>query len=307
MTNQITLYGYESSPFYQKVKNILAVKGLSHNLVEQAPMGARQDLISIGVKYRRIPVLVIGKDVYLDSALINEKISNRCSGNKIKDEDNIVALKSSELLVKNLFETIIGVADFSTLPEVFIKDRQELWPDFAKNTGQRPQHMTQLRGHLQYFEEHFKDNRAFLSGEEISIIDLSICFVLDFALNKIQYSALPGFGASEFPKVYEWIKRFSDHVDSCYKNIEVQKISGEDAKKNILGSTESFESVEHSDYDPLNLKVGDKVALLPTDQSNVYSQPGELVALNAKSVTVALDSGIRLHAPRIGFQIQKVE
>lgn len=89
---------YEASPIARKVKNLLAIKKISYYRVEvrlvrgprrlslfvltlahQVPMILpRPDLADrLGVKYRLVPVLAIGRDVYCDSSLIADTLERR--------------------------------------------------------------------------------------------------------------------------------------------------------------------------------------------------------------------------------------
>jgi len=300
----IVLYGYEGSPFYQKIKNLLALKQIPYNFVEQSPIGPRPDLLSLGVTYRRIPVLVIGKDVYLDTSLMVDIISTKFDAVKLPDEKSKVVQRSVECFAAKFFSVIIECADFSSLPEVFTKDRKELWSNFGK-AGDRSASIAQLVSHINNVEDQLKDGRPWLSGEDISFVDINIAFLLVFTFNTMKYGSIPGLTGSDIPKVYSYVERYVKHMETCHTKNKVEKISGEDAKKVILESAESFYQVDHSSTDPLKLDVGELVSLVPTDQNDVHQQKGKLVALNAKTVSIELDNGLRVHAPRIGFRISK--
>lgn len=47
----------------------------------------RPDLNALGVQYRRIPILTIGKDIYCDSRLILQKLEERFSEGRLGLED----------------------------------------------------------------------------------------------------------------------------------------------------------------------------------------------------------------------------
>lgn len=56
---EIILYGYPSSPYYQKLVLTLNFLRLPHVLCPEPRMLPRPDFVSIGVTYRRIPLLSI--------------------------------------------------------------------------------------------------------------------------------------------------------------------------------------------------------------------------------------------------------
>ena len=67
---EIIFHHYALSPFSEKIRRILAFKGLPWRAVDQPVMMPKPDLIALTGGYRRIPVLQIGADVYCDTALI---------------------------------------------------------------------------------------------------------------------------------------------------------------------------------------------------------------------------------------------
>ncbi|GAP84574.2 putative glutathione s-transferase [Rosellinia necatrix] len=70
----IVLYHYEHSPYARRVVWYLNLRGIPYSQCLQPRIMPRPDLELLGVSYRRIPVLSIGRDVYADSRLILEKL-----------------------------------------------------------------------------------------------------------------------------------------------------------------------------------------------------------------------------------------
>lgn len=68
-TPQVILYAYPQSPFAQKLQLVLLFKHIAYKYVEVPRIPPRTALELLGVHYRRIPVLVIGSEVYLDTSL----------------------------------------------------------------------------------------------------------------------------------------------------------------------------------------------------------------------------------------------
>lgn len=67
---ELILHHYDTSPFSEKVRKILAHKGLAWSAVEQPTIMPKPQLLPLTGGYRRIPVLQIGADVYCDSQVI---------------------------------------------------------------------------------------------------------------------------------------------------------------------------------------------------------------------------------------------
>lgn len=93
-THLLCLCSYDASPFGHKVHNILLLKGIQHQRVDVGrcsnsicaklnqvkvsrtpPRPALSELL--GINYRRIPVLAIGRDVYCDTSLIASVLERR--------------------------------------------------------------------------------------------------------------------------------------------------------------------------------------------------------------------------------------
>ncbi len=70
----IIFHHYPLSPFSEKIRRILAYKGLPWCSVQQPLMMPKPDLVALTGGYRRIPVLQIGADVYCDTALIARRL-----------------------------------------------------------------------------------------------------------------------------------------------------------------------------------------------------------------------------------------
>jgi glutathione S-transferase len=66
---QIILFAYPQSPYAAKLELCLLLKGLEYSYCTVARMPPRPALQSLGVTYRRIPVLAIGNDIIFDTAL----------------------------------------------------------------------------------------------------------------------------------------------------------------------------------------------------------------------------------------------
>jgi hypothetical protein len=106
----------------------------------------RPDLAAVGVKYRRIPVLSIGRGLYCDSALILQKLERLCLGNHvggIKGTD-----KAFIKLLRKWTELDVLIRACETIPPDFpaigdptsFQDREELWNrDWSKARQERTQ------------------------------------------------------------------------------------------------------------------------------------------------------------------------
>src|SRR5271154_1087299 len=70
----LILHQYEISPFSEKVRVALGIKGLSWQACNQPPIMPKPELVRLTGGYRRIPVLQIGADLWFDSLYITEEL-----------------------------------------------------------------------------------------------------------------------------------------------------------------------------------------------------------------------------------------
>lgn len=75
--NDIVLFHYPFSPFARRVIWYLTLRGIDYAQCMQPPYLPREDINALGVKYRRIPIMTIGRDVYCDTRLILSKLESR--------------------------------------------------------------------------------------------------------------------------------------------------------------------------------------------------------------------------------------
>lgn len=79
----------EFSPYGQKTKILLQAAGVPYERVNVSPVLPRQELESLGITYRRIPVLSVGKDVYCDSSLIFDIVLNELAKGKLPTSKSV--------------------------------------------------------------------------------------------------------------------------------------------------------------------------------------------------------------------------
>ena len=63
----LILHHYDTSPFSEKVRLLLGLKGLAWDSVQAPVIMPKPELTPLTGGYRRIPVLQIGADIYCDT------------------------------------------------------------------------------------------------------------------------------------------------------------------------------------------------------------------------------------------------
>lgn len=176
--SDIILHQYDSSPFSEKVRICLGIKGLSWAAVDQPVIMPKPDLVPLTGGYRRIPVLQIGADIYCDSALIVRELDRRYPEPSLFPSGNPGFTNAIEIWAdKTLFQSAV-LAIFGTLGDgvdpAFIKDREALSGqpfNVAAMKALSPFALTQIKAQAALLAEQLTDGRAFLEGEKAGLAD----------------------------------------------------------------------------------------------------------------------------------------
>ncbi|KAI0451689.1 glutathione S-transferase [Xylaria acuta] len=339
----IILYHYDLSPFAKRVVWYLNLRKIPYSQCIQPRIMPRPDLNLLGVSYRRIPVLSIGRDVYLDTRLIFQRLETlyppsaahpgisggaKNSPEQMALEQLISARTIDGQLVKS-FVQCLPAGTFSD--PALLRDRAALNGVDVDKPGAvaplapevmsrvRPEALAVAHRWVRWFEEGLlADGRAWIldsnaGGAGPSLADLEGVWVLHWV------SGFPGalpaevLGAESAPKVSAWIKRFSDAVEEAAKGAPATPtLKGEDAAKLIVGAPFAQPEGEVLRGDPvvdaLGLLRGGSVKVWPTDYGFSHKDAGKLVAVDHEEFVIEAkgDFGsVRIHAPRRGFTISK--
>lgn len=288
----------------------------------------RPDVAALGVSYRRIPLLTIGRDVYLDTRLIIQKLEElhpekpRLGATKSSDkalEQLLQTYSADGGLFRNAFRILPGNLPFFKDP-VFLKDRGEFLggklTTEAMDKG-RPDAINEIKRAFEFLEHGLlADGRDWVLGTDgPRVADIEAIFPLHWV------SEIPGalpteISDSTYPTTMAWINRFKQAVNGARKSLgRPEKVSGEDAVKLITTSpwNESPGSVDKGDSVAAaeGLKAGDMVTLWPTDSGASHKDTGTLLSLSSTEVVIetrakdAAGTVLRVHAPRHGFRVTK--
>lgn len=179
---QIILYGYSASPFLQKLVLVLNFKRLEYSLVKVPRQPPRDALAALGITYRRIPVLFVGGECYVDThlaVLALERIfpqhplfspglgQGTTMGGIFFWADRAIFKISSGLLPKDVWD------------EAFVKDRSAFVGgkiDPEKMEQARPLLLSGLRQHMALVEQQLETNggKRFLVADSINCTSCTV-------------------------------------------------------------------------------------------------------------------------------------
>ncbi|KAL2862213.1 glutathione S-transferase family protein [Aspergillus lucknowensis] len=324
----VILFHYPHSPFSARVLYYLALRGIPYDQCIQPQILPRSDLARLGIRYRRIPLLSIGRDVYLDSRLILERLERLGAPNPpfastaTPEQRGLERLLASFTLDTGLFKSIVQVL----LPhtpllhnEAFLKDRTEMigappgynFADFLLAGGADA--LMAVKGALEVLETTLlADGREWLAGtREPGRADIEAVWSIQWLFSVP--GALPGeyISARIFPKVFAWVERFEKAVSVAQKGFRRPETFSGEQVADILGKAAVSEAADVVDEsDPLvraeRLRKGQVVQLWPTDSGSRHKTVGRLLGLTAREITIETTGGevsVRVHAPRQGFRV----
>lgn len=299
----LILHHYDTSPFSEKIKKILAHKNLAWRAVEQPTIMPKPQLLPLTGGYRRIPVLQIGADVYCDTQLIARVIERLHPEPTIYPDASEGACHVFNLWADRLFFFATTPVLFALIgehvPKAFIEDRTKLLggrANFADIPKQAPYAREQCRGAGALLAAQLGDGRPFLLGSHFSLADAACYHPVWFLRN------FPGAGAvfDEFPALVAWSERIK-----AMGHGRRQDMDPAEALRIAKDSTPAAPTGV-APGEPNGLAAGQQVAVMPDDYG-FDPVVGELVTASIHEVGVrrtdAEVGDVVVHFPRIGFRI----
>ncbi|KAK5122132.1 hypothetical protein LTR85_004378 [Meristemomyces frigidus] len=302
----VIAWEYQFAPNAQKSRNYLYATGVPFKICEQPFVLPRPILKNLGITYRRVPVLSVGKDVFCDNTSFIDALQSllEMQGKGLKRSP---ADRAYEAWGYRSFWVALPCVPASLVTEDLGKDRKDLFPVFARPdfATLRQNGLSELRSMIETVEADFLSGQGpFIGGDDCGLADIHAMWMIKWALHTIGVAKEPGFDKKAYPKVHAWCDSIPTHDDDIQKG---QFISAEDASKQLLASKYACPDVEIDHSDPLELQGGEMVAIEMTDATpGTYPQTGRLVGLSKSRVVVELDNGLRLHFPRIGYVVNRI-
>jgi glutathione S-transferase len=293
-------------------------------------MMPRPDVARLGVSYRRIPLLSVGRDVYLDTRLMLPKLESLFPakprlGATAPDQQALTQLLQSLMVDAGLFARGVQLLppDLPLLRDpAYFRDRGDFVGAPLSRDAMaraRPEAVAAMQRAFALFEHGFlADGRTWILGTPApGLADIEGVWVFHWV------TGLPGavprhvISEESFPRVFAWVARFQAAVSEAKKQMgSPTKLQGDDALALVAGAAwgEEMEGkVDGNDsvVKAQGLKVGDVVTVYPTDTGSSHRDVGKLVAMDATEVVIEVrakdeaGTAIRLHAPRHGFRVKK--
>ncbi|KAG5305093.1 glutathione S-transferase (GST) family protein, conidia-enriched transcript [Histoplasma capsulatum var. duboisii H88] len=317
------VFHYEISPYGRRVTWYLALRGIEYDQCLQPIIMPRPDLHALGVQYRRVPVMCVGKDIYCDSRLILRKLEELYpEGERLgaadPDGQAIERMLENWTIDGGVFARacqLVPPAVILAAHPNFIRDREDASglsfrkADLEKN---RPDGMAHIKQAFEFLETTLlADGREWLrKTEKPSLADIHAVWALDWVDGLDGALDRDIFTEARFPKVFAWMARFrktAAEAASALTN-KPQTLSGEQVLESVIAADFVEPEAIVDKYDALKFQKGQDVVVWPTDNCYNYKDSGELVALTTQEVVLqrkTLDgrTEVRIHFPRTNFRI----
>ena len=306
-SDDIVLHHYDASPFSNKVRMLLGVKGLAWKSVVTPNMMPKPDLVPLTGGYRRAPVMQIGADIYCDSQVIMAEIERR------HPEPNAdfgaswpINQWADRMWFQHSVAVIFGLLGDKVDP-AFVEDREKLSgrPFDVKVMAAAVDHSkTQWRAQAAWIEQALAaDGREFLFGSEPSIGDLAAHMNIWFV-------------SSVFPEVAEELVDGLDLVHRWRARLEEfgqgsrHELDPADALVIAAGSEPESRWQAAGCAQSEGLLAGDPVIVSADDYGRDPIR-GDLVALTDSRIVIrrsddATDQ-LNIHFPRTGFVLARAD
>ena len=299
----IILHHFDASPFAEKVRVALGIKGLAWRSVDIPMVMPKPDLTALTGGYRKTPVMQIGADIYCDTQCIARELEARYpTPTLFPDNSEALSVALSRWSDAAFFQPGAGLSmgTNDALPEDILADRRAFFNflDFSTLAQQLPHLYAQFRAQLQLVDDMLSDGRAFVLGEQPGWCDILAYFPLWMCRGNI---ADAGDLLTSLTRLEAWEQRIL-----AIGHGTPSSLSADQALDIARANTSAAEAYIDPGALP-QLPAGSRVMVTPEDYGAVPVE-GELLRLTQYDAAIKRtgeQSGeVVVHFPRIGYRIE---
>lgn len=304
-TPSIILHHYPMSPYSEKVRLALGLKGIAWRSVIISPVTPRPDFLPMTGGYRRTPVMQIGADIYCDTQLILRILEGlhpqpslfpgQCQGE---------ATALAWWWDRSTFLPAVGVVaalNQDRFSPDFVEERRHfLGFSLSDMPPKLPFYLQQLTAHFGWLQSMLDRSGMFLLGDAPSAADLTayhtIWFLRRNGGDKVE-ELLP------IGKLAAWYDRVT-----AIGHGKPQELSSAQALAIGLAADPTPSPIT-TDGDPSGLVAGQRISVTPDDMGR-DPVVGILVAADSQEIIIRRNDEkageIQVHFPRAGFDARPV-
>jgi glutathione S-transferase len=301
---QIILHHYGLSPYSEKARLALGLKGLSWRSVEIPVWTPRPKLTPMTGGYRRTPIAQIGADFYCDSLQILRTIDAQSAPARLFPKGQEGTVKAlCWWIEKSAFSdavclTISNMA--GKLPQELIDERRPFFGmsiDPVELGPKQGLYLQRFGAQMQWLNQMLGDGRKFLVGQDATAADLAAYHLIWFARENGGPEILALLPKGPIEAWYDRVKAIGHGTPTDMTPDEAIEVA-----KNTQPSDEGEWSPEGTSA---GLKPGDWVSVTPDDYGNPVC--GSLIAWKPEEIVIRHEDPsvgrVNLHFPRAGFHV----
>jgi glutathione S-transferase len=306
--SQVILHHYPLSPYSEKVRLALGLKGVNWNSVEIPVWTPRPKLTPMTGGYRKTPILQVGAEFYCDTLRILHAAELLGASGKLypKGQEGLAKAFGWWIEKGSFFNAVcLTIGNMPGLPQELIDERRPLFRvnlDPKELRAKRPLYLQRVNAHLAWLAELLSDGRKFVLGNEPCAADLSAYHPIWFARQNggAEVNDLMAFGSVIDP----WYKRVA-----AIGHGAVSEMSADQAIDAARANQPSEPDGWWPEATNVGLKRGDWVSVTPDDYGNPVC--GSLLSWTADEVVIRHEDPsvgkVNLHFPRVGFDVALAE
>ncbi|MCB1746808.1 MAG: glutathione S-transferase family protein [Gammaproteobacteria bacterium] len=299
---EIILHHYALSPFSEKIRRVLAYKGVPWRAVEQPIMMPKPELVPLTGGNRRIPAMQVGADVYCDTACIARRIEQlhperpvipqAAAGTVAMIED----WADHRLFMFAVPPTILAL--FDDLPPGFIEDRRAMSPGFSREAieAAAPHALEQALHAFDQLDAQLARS-PYLLGADFTLADAAAYHPVRFMQNAPELAA----HVAARPALADWCGRIAGFGEG-----KVTPLSGAEALAAATAATPA--DVDGGVPADAPFAAGDTVCIV-ADDYGPETTVGRLVRMQANEVVVLREDAavgeVAVHYPRAGYVVSR--
>jgi glutathione S-transferase len=313
--SDIYFHHYQTSPFAEKVRRILAYKNLPWHSVLQPPIMPKPELVALTGGYRRIPVLQIGADIFCDTLLICDVLETLAPNPSLyPKETDAVSRTVAAWMDSTLFSVAMAfnfgpkgaAAFFSKLPPAFatafVEDRK------AMRMGGARMNPTDAAGAYKIALARINSMVAttrdgFLCGATPSIADFSAYHPIWFTKNIPEITSI----LDAYPNIAPWMARVAGLGKS---GKDIQQNSSLQASLDVANAGSKQFFAHEAFVDEHGIAQGSEVSIV-AESFGPEATVGKLIAATNDRYTLErsneLCGTVRVHFPRLGFVLKEIK
>lgn len=303
---ELILHHFDISPFAEKVRLALGLKGLAWRSVEIPFVMPKPDLTALTGGYRKTPVLQIGADIYCDTQCIARELEARFPAQRtlFPAGSEGICLALSAWSDGQFFRPGAGLSMGTNdeLPEAILQDRRAFFNflDFSTLDTQLPHLYAGFGAQLQLLDTMLADGRPYILGDAPSWADILGYFPVWMCRGNIRDGAAL---LTRYSGIAAWEQRVQ-----AFGHGERTDLDAESALA-IARDAESIVVADVSATHLPGLQQGSTVTVTPEDYGSV-PVAGELVRLTGRDIAIRRTDSragdVVVHFPRAGYRVESV-